>query len=254
MELTSSAPAVGILGGGGGAGASTVAAALALRAGASVLTCLVDGDPWGSGVDRILGLERLPGIRWEELAQTSGRFGSQAMCGVLPREGQLTFIGWGDAGRFLPGAATVTNALDAAREGHAAVIVDVPRAGVILGAEAALALVADLDRIFLVVRSSMAGLASAARTVSAVNAALPSVTDRMVAVVRGGGIDHLRVERTLHIPVLTTFGSERGMDEQVDLGLGPVRSHRSPVARLTGAMWEQVGAGAGYSSDLGRAA
>jgi secretion/DNA translocation related CpaE-like protein len=55
----------------GGAGASTVAAALALAAAPGVT--LVDGDPWGAGIDLLLGAERADGLRWPDLTGLRGR-------------------------------------------------------------------------------------------------------------------------------------------------------------------------------------
>jgi len=61
----------------GGAGASTVAAAVALAAAPGVL--LVDGDPWGGGLDLVLGAERAEGLRWPDLATLRGRVAGDAL-------------------------------------------------------------------------------------------------------------------------------------------------------------------------------
>jgi secretion/DNA translocation related CpaE-like protein len=70
---------VGVVGGTGGAGATTLACALAQWHARLAPTLLVDGDPLGPGVDRLLGMEDVPGVRWEALAETSGRLGAGAL-------------------------------------------------------------------------------------------------------------------------------------------------------------------------------
>ena len=59
--------AIGVIGGSGGAGATVFASALALTLGADRATLLVDADPLGAGIDRVLGMESLDGIRWDAL-------------------------------------------------------------------------------------------------------------------------------------------------------------------------------------------
>ena len=66
----------------GGAGASTVATALALAAAPGVL--LVDADPWGGGLDLLLGAERADGLRWPDLTGLRGRVAGDALLAALP--------------------------------------------------------------------------------------------------------------------------------------------------------------------------
>ena len=76
---------LGVVGGSGGAGATTFACALgqlAARAGTAVV---VDLDPLGPGIDRVLGLEAAEGVRWDELCQTTGRLSARALREALPR-------------------------------------------------------------------------------------------------------------------------------------------------------------------------
>src|ERR1700712_2384644 len=62
---------IGVIGGSGGAGATVFAAALAGLASATGPTLLLDADPLGAGIDRVLGLESAAGIRWDAMAQTT---------------------------------------------------------------------------------------------------------------------------------------------------------------------------------------
>jgi len=64
---------VGVVGGSGGAGATTFACALGQLASREGTAVVVDLDPLGPGIDRVLGLETREGVRWDELCQTTGR-------------------------------------------------------------------------------------------------------------------------------------------------------------------------------------
>jgi hypothetical protein len=44
------------------------------------------------------------------------------------------------------------------------------------------------------------------------------------------------VGRLLQLPVLATMADQRGLDEAIDLGAGPLRSRRGPLARAARAV------------------
>jgi len=215
-------PVVGVLGGSGGAGATTFAAALARVAAARGATMLIDADPLGPGVDRVLGLEDVPGVRWPELAQTSGRLGARALREALPRSGRLGLLGWDSGEIRVPEPAVVREVLSAARRGHDLVIVDLPRAL----DEVATEVVSRCDLLVLVVSASVTGIAAAGRVL----ARLPE-RERLRLVVRGRHADPEVVSRALGVPVLTAMPDQRGLAEAVDLGLGPGRTGRGPLGR-----------------------
>jgi hypothetical protein len=83
---------IGVIGGSGGAGATVFAAALAQMATVTGRTLLVDADPIGAGIDRVLGLESSDGIRWDSMLQTTGRLSSRSLREALPRSGQLSVV------------------------------------------------------------------------------------------------------------------------------------------------------------------
>ncbi|MEX0426357.1 septum site-determining protein Ssd [Nocardioides sp. DS6] len=213
---------VGVLGGSGGAGATTFAAALGRAAAASGPTALLDLDPLGPGVDRVLGLDDVAGVRWPELAQTSGRLGAKALREALPRAGRLGLLGWDSSDTRVPDPDVVREVLAAARRGHEMVVLDLPRALDEVTAE----LVTRCDLVLLVVSASVTGIAAAGRMVTR----LPE-RERLRLVVRGRGADPEVVARALGVPVLAAMPDQRGLNEAVDLGLGPGRTGRGPLGR-----------------------
>ncbi len=213
---------VGVIGGSGGAGATTLACALgqvAARAGDAVV---LDCDALGPGVDRVLGLDTADGFRWDALCQTTGRLSARALREALPRRERVGVLTWHPGSTASLQAFAVREALSAARRGHDTVVVDLPRLVDPLVEE----VVAQCDLLLVVGVPSVAGLASSARLLARLRQP-PGA--RMV--LRGTGIDERDVVRALRTPVLVTVAHQRGLEESVDLGLGPVRSHRSPLGR-----------------------
>jgi secretion/DNA translocation related CpaE-like protein len=90
-----------VIGGRGGAGASVLAGALAVTAARGGLrTLLVDADPFGGGLDLVLGWEQLEGLRWPALTAADGRVDPPALVNALPRQGELVMLSW-DRGDLL---------------------------------------------------------------------------------------------------------------------------------------------------------
>jgi len=210
---------VAVTGGSGGVGASTLAAALAQAVGHSGTALLVDADPTAAGAGLLLGMDAATrgergGLGWEDLARAGGRVAPTALRDGVPQWDGVGVLGWGGAPESL-GADVVRGALEAARQAYDLVVVDLPR-GV---GEVHDAVVARADRVWVVVRPTLVGVAAAAsRVVSA---------GRDVAVVvRGAGLDDVTVARTVGAPVVARMGEHRGLDEAVDLGLGPWQPRR----------------------------
>ncbi|WP_067438611.1 septum site-determining protein Ssd [Nocardioides jensenii] len=216
---------IGVAGGSGGAGATTFACALALTAAREGPVCLIDTDPLGPGADQVLGMERIDGIRWDALQQTSGRLGARALRDALPHKGELgvlTFGGGGPSGveTLQPFAARA--AVAAATKGHRLVVLDLPRTGGDLTEE----LMARCQALVVLTRATLPGLASAAHFVDVAARSGP-----LSLVVRGSGVDAAEAQRIVGAPVLTSMPDQRGLDEAIDLGQGPVKSRRGVLAR-----------------------
>lgn len=219
-ERASPGRIVGVVAGAGGAGATTLACALAQWHATRGPTLLVDADPLGPGVDRLLGLEDRTGVRWEGLVETSGRLGARALRESVPREGGLGVLTWAGARRRLdvPAARRI---LEAAVRGHDLVVIDLARQGGSALAE----LVDRCDDLLVVTPATVTGLAATARLVADLGR-----EGRAGLVVRPGGLSDADAAAVTGLPVVAAVGEQRGLAASVDRGLGPL-TRRGPLAR-----------------------
>jgi secretion/DNA translocation related CpaE-like protein len=226
---------IGVVAGCGGAGATTFACALALTASRTAPAALLDLDPFGPGVDRVVGLEETAGVRWGDLLAASGRLGSRALREALPCRDGLAVLGWGNGPAGPLEAVAVREVLSAAQRGHPVVVVDLPRTLDQVTAEVA----ARCDLVVVVALSTVPGAAAAAKVVNQVR----SVTSRLALLVRSGApaVPAQQMAAALDLPLLAEMPRQRRLVEDIDLGLGPVRSSRSPLARAARAALRTLG-------------
>jgi secretion/DNA translocation related CpaE-like protein len=213
---------LGVMGGSGGAGATTFACALGQVAATSGAAVVVDCDPLGPGVDRVLGLERQDGFRWDALCQTTGRLSARSLREALPRRGSLGVLSWYARTTGSLQAFAAREALSAARRGHDTVVLDLPRSPDAVVDE----LAARCDRLLVMVVPTVAGVAAAARVCHRF-----TDLDGLRLVLRGNGVAPAEIATATGVPVLTTMLDQRGVEESIDLGLGPLRSSRSRLGR-----------------------
>jgi secretion/DNA translocation related CpaE-like protein len=216
---------IGVIGGSGGAGATVFAAALAQMATVTGRTLLVDADPIGAGIDRVLGLESSDGIRWDSMLQTTGRLSSRSLREALPRSGQLSVLTWPTDRPASLQAFAMREVLSAGRRGFDAVVVDLPRHRDAVVDET----ISRCDHVVLVSTLTVPGVSAAARVAHR----LPEPTPARHLVTRGNraGVSPESVSRLLRIPLLAAMGDQRGLDEAINLGAGPGRSRRGTLAR-----------------------
>ncbi len=228
---TPSAATIGVIGGSGGAGATTFACALGQMAGRTGSSVVIDTDPLGPGVDRVLGLEGEFGVRWDALQQTTGRLSASTLREALPRRDGVGALGWSPGPQGSLQAFAMREALSAAQRGHDVVLIDLARHSDPLIEEVA----SRCDRVLVMVVPTLPGLASAARLC----ARLVKATQLQV-VVRGHGIELLEVSEVTEVPVLTAMADQRGLQEAVGLGFGPLRTGRGPLARAAALVLRDV--------------
>ncbi|WP_299167245.1 septum site-determining protein Ssd [uncultured Arthrobacter sp.] len=186
---------VGVLGAAGGVGASTISAWLAACARSRDLRpLLVDGDPFGGGLELALGGEALPGVRWPDLGEVRGTLNPDQLIHALPSLDGFSLLSMG-AEPPAPGvlaSAAVPAIMEAARSAFDLTVVDVAR-----GWSAEGSLLPYCDSILLVVPGRVRAI-SAARAVVAQLQPLP-----VRAAVRGPlgpDLDPARVADAVGIP------------------------------------------------------
>lgn len=230
---------VGVVGGSGGAGATTFATALATIAASdrpaasdAQPVTLVDADPLGPGIEQVAGFDGVAGAGWGPLLQSTGRLGSRSLLTSLPKVGGLAVLGWGTGTRAPLSPAVAREVLSAAQRGSELVVVDLPR----YAGPAAEELLRRCDDVVLVTALSLPAVASAAQVAAQV---LPRTT-RCHLVARGpvSALDPDQVAAALGIPLVAEMDDQRRLGDAVEMGLGPVRERRGPLARAARATLE----------------
>ncbi|MGN6613305.1 MAG: septum site-determining protein Ssd [Angustibacter sp.] len=225
-EPAASAHVLGVVGGCGGAGASVFAAALAVvGAGQGRRTVLVDADTLGGGIDLLVGLDDVAGLRWPDLATARGRLPGLDLHASLPRAGAMAVLGWGRGDPVDLPAAAVDAVLDAACRAHDLVVVDLPRALDGL-TQAALARV---DELLVVLPARLRAVAAASQVVAAFggNGVAPS------AVVRTGQgrWSGRQVAESLGVALAAQLRDDAHLDADLSEGLLPGQRARSHLRR-----------------------
>jgi secretion/DNA translocation related CpaE-like protein len=220
-----------VIGGRGGAGASTFAAALAMCADEAVV---VDADPWGGGVDLLLGAEHATGVRWPDLTLGAGRVSWDALRDALPRHGGVSVLSAGRAGTEIA-AAALSAVAEAGARGGATVVCDVPRRST-PAAEAALD---TADLVVLVTTADVRACASAAAMAPWLTGMNPNVG----VVVRGpapGGLRAVEVAAGVGLPLLAAMRPQPGLAAALEQG-GLRVGRRSPLAVTAGRVLDVLG-------------
>lgn len=198
-----------VIGGRGGAGASLFAFALARTA---VDAMLVDLDPWGGGIDLLVGAETTPGVRWPDLALQGGRLNWSAMCAALPRHRGITVLS-GTRHDCELDARAVHSVIDAGRRGDVTVVCDLPRRLT----DATQIALETADLVVVVSSCDVRACAAAATMIPVIAAINPNVG----LVVRGPSPGGLRADEVAEIagaPLLASMRPHPRMVEQIELG------------------------------------
>jgi secretion/DNA translocation related CpaE-like protein len=213
-----------VIGGRGGAGASVLATAVALtalRQGSGAL--LVDGDPFGGGLDLILGAEVEAGLRWPNLHIQGGRVPASALRSALPgRSRGDTRLAVVSCDRNGPGPEpdAMAAVIEAGRRAGDTVVCDLPR-------HPSPATGAALDRsdlAVLVVPAEVRACAAARRVAETVR----EHGVRLYTLVRGpapGGLRAEDVAQAVGVPLLTAMRPEPNLASALERGGLRPRTH-----------------------------
>jgi secretion/DNA translocation related CpaE-like protein len=226
-----------IVGGAGGAGASTIAAGLCFAASLSGRrSLLLDCDPFGGGIDLLVGAERIDGWRWPRLAAAKGRLGD--LRGQLPVADGVDVLAmgrrsWpaGSSPSTIPDAEQMTAVLASAGRSHDLIVADLPRG---LGG-GPLAVLTRADLALVVVPADLRGVA-ASRELSAELVTACASLGVLVRRSRVGRISVDAVADGLGLPILGVVVDEPALRAGAERGHPPGRSPRSPLGRTCRAL------------------
>lgn len=227
---------LGVIGGCGGAGATTAAIWLAqAAAGLGARVLLIDGDPWGGGLELALAAEEEPGLRWPDLAEASGSIDPDQLHEALPEAGGFSFLSW-PGNRERPPAidtAAVAGVLDAARRCYELVVLDIGR-----GLEPLRTFAWECDRVVVVLPAQLRAAVASARLVPE----LPPVeTVLAVRTKPGVAFDYQLISQAVGLPVQATLPEVRGTAAATELGRLLDAGGRRSVQRFTDAVLDLDG-------------
>lgn len=211
---------VGVIAGRGGAGASVFAAALAQTAADALL---VDADPWGGGIELVLGCEGDTGLRWPDLTLQGGRLSYTALRDALPQRNGVSVLSGSRTGSDID-TTPLGAVIDAGSRGGATVICDLPRRST--GAVETVLDAADL--VVVIAPADVRSCAAAASIAPWVSAGNPNAG----VVVRGpspGGLRSADVAQIVGLPLLAAMRAEPGVADALERG-GLRLRRRSPLA------------------------
>jgi secretion/DNA translocation related CpaE-like protein len=242
---SSPAHVIGVLGLSGGVGASTVATALAVRAAQTGCTVLlVDGHPFGGGLDLLLGDDLIGDLGWPQLCRARGDLDTGAVLRRLPADAGCAVLSWD---RSMPPSAKPVQDPHVWCQLAAEVdltVVDLPGPG---RAEARSWLCACTD-VLVVVDAGVTGAAAAMVGMAALGLSDHHAAPHVVgALVRARGVPTTEAfARALDIPVLGVLRDDpevaRALTTARPVGAvaGPVR--RSADEVLATVLVQQRGA------------
>lgn len=200
---------VAVIGGRGGAGASLFAAALAQLAREPLL---LDLDPWGGGIDLLLGAETAPGVRWPDLALQGGRLNWAALREALPRHRGISMLSGARRGHDVDAAAAGA-VIDAGRRGGATVVCDLSRRL----SDASQTALEAADLVVVVTPCDVRACAATATIVPVLRRSNPNAG----LVVRGpspGGLRAAEIAAIAGVPLLASMRAEPRIAEQLEHG------------------------------------
>lgn len=226
---------IAVIPGRGGGGASVFATALTQCAGNALL---IDLDPYGGGLDLLLGTESVGGLRWPDITAQGGRLGWPAVRSALPSLGPVTVLSCA-RGFHEVDPRLVTAMMDAGRRGTGTVVCDLPRN---IGPAGARALeLADL--VVVVTSCDLRGVAAAA----AITAVVRTLNPNVGLVVRGpapGGLTARDAVEIVSAPVLATMRPEPMLAQRIEQA-GLSLRRRSPLAAAARRVLSSAGDTAG---------
>jgi secretion/DNA translocation related CpaE-like protein len=214
---------VSVVGGAGGVGASTLAAGLAVACGErGARTLLIDADPLGGGLDLLMGIEHVDGVRWDTVT-SAGPMTARALTEVLPASHGVWTLSFGREPATPP---AMSNIVTAGTRGFDVVIADVAR-----HCDASEVLARSVLTV-VVVPEDVRGVGASKAVVQRLRDRAPSVVG--VTAARRPGLGRDSIAEALGIPLVARLRFDQRLRTTIDHGGGPVGSAalRKAVAPL----------------------
>ena len=187
---------------------------------------VVDADPLGPGVDRVLGLdERRRRPVGRARPRRTGRLSARSLREALPRRDGLGVLTWyaGRSGRLAGRSPSARRCRPRARPRHRGGRPAARRRPAGRRGGRAVRPLLVLVVVPTVAGVAVGGPAGAPRSADPGRAAAGGPRQR--------GRRRAESAAVTGVPVLATMADQRGLAEAIDLGLGPVRSRRGPLGR-----------------------
>lgn len=207
---------VAVLGGSGGVGTSTLTVNLAVcSAQRGCRSLVVDADPWGGGLDLLVGAEDITGARWSDLHQVSGHLPAGHLEAALPRVADVSVLSCTRSDSDFPAQNTLAAVLAAGRRSHDAVFVDCSR----ITDDVLSAVITTSDSAVLLVGDHVRSTAAAARRQSWLRSKVAHVC--VVSASTPRGISREDVAHALGVHVVTAVPHVPSMTIRADEGEMP---------------------------------
>ena len=222
---------VSLLSAAGGSGGSTLAATVARLGSEHTTTALVDLDPGGIGIERLVGFEGTSVTTWSTLGARA--LGPRAFKDALPIHERVHLIGFGTSPPHEVEPQAAASVLAACAQAFGLTVLDVPRS---LDAAARLALERS-DLVVVICQQSVAAALAGQRLLGS----LPPVGDAVV-VSRAGPrtVDPVAIADTLGVPLLAEVGDQHGLDEALACGRGPLSSRGRGLRQAAAAVLDHL--------------
>lgn len=221
------APVVAAIGGSGGVGTSTLAVAIAQlsAAQAPLGAALVDADPFGGGIDLLLGAEGVAGWRWPRLSSAAGELGD--LRGYLPIIDKVSVLSMPRGEQLDVAREPLAAIVNALAGWHSLVVLDPGRSDVSVREAVRLS-----SAQLVVVSGAVRAVAAARQVIAALDLPDPRLVVRKVK----GGLSGAVVADALQLPVAAEIPTDAGLPGAAERGVPPLsaagRRYRRAVASL----------------------
>jgi secretion/DNA translocation related CpaE-like protein len=208
------------------------------RAGAESL--LLDCDPWGAGLDVILGVESSPGLRWKDLSAPAGRLPAEELTRAIPRirvgPSGISVLAHGREYAGDPDPDVVDVVIDAGRRAGAVTVVDVPRQPGPVPDR----VLERCDLVVMIAPADVRGCWAAERVCTR----LRGFDVDAGLVIRGPspcGLGAAELADLLGLPLLAQMRAESGLAHELEFGLSLSTGRRRPLLKAARRVLTQLG-------------